>query len=572
MAGSEGGHVTAVPVLQADRNTGRILRAWWVAPAVLFTVGASCNPPKLKAVLPDTGYPRQVLAIDGTTQFASVVWDVGLGSEKEMYNGLFGTSYFQIPEKVKPGLHPVAIRNSLGTSTVRKVMVLPSRGQFPRPRIEDFGLLFLAGSGPVDVVLTTAAANIDLNATVSAEEIVGGVPTPRTVTKTVSWGALPVDYLQHHKPDTFGFPVYHYAQLLSVIKGVGLGSTLRVTVTNSDKQSGTRDFDMPKSVAKLDSDGDGLRDTWEDGSYTAPSGNTLPLKAIGTDKWRKDILVEVDWMAAAVPHPSIWRRITTAFSSAPVLNPDGSRGVHIIIDRGQGGVLSQGGQILADVDCLTMGAPPPGGAPGCTSIDNFFNYKKLPNFKPDRLNIFHYAILGKKGWDTKRGKDESGEGERFGNDFFVTLANVPIGNDPGVQTGHFVHELGHNLGFTHGDLMSDDQNFAYKPNLPSVMNYNYTDFGVDVDCDMVPDGLYTYSQGTLDSLNEPFVDEMIGICEQVPLDINFANGVRGDGQYTAGALDLTGNADTLERLDDFDQWGHMLLDFVNGANSGWQSN
>ena len=381
-------------------------------------------------------------------------------------------------------------------------------------------------------------------------------------------------YLQHHKPETFGYPVYHYAQLLSVVKGVGLGSRLRVTVTNSDQQSGTRDFDMPKSVAELDSDGDGLLDTWEDGSYTAPSGNTVPLKAIGTDKWKKDILVEVDRMQTSpVPDSSIWRRIATVFRSAPVLNPDGSRGVHIIIDRGQGGVLSQGGQILADVDCLTMGAPPPGGAPGCPSIDDFFNYKKLPNFNPDRLNIFHYAILGKKGWDTKHGRDVSGEGERFGNDFFVTLGNLfSLANDPGVQTGHFVHELGHNLGFTHGDLMSDDQNFDYKPNLPSVMNYTYVDFGVDLDCDMVSDGLYTYSQGMLASLNEPFVDEMVGICDQVPLDMNFANGVRGDGQYSAGALDLTGNGDALERSDDFDQWGHMLLDFVNGKGSQWQGN
>ena len=45
-----------------------------------------------EGVLPDTGYPRQLLAVDGTTQYASVVWDVGLSTEKEIYNGLFGTS------------------------------------------------------------------------------------------------------------------------------------------------------------------------------------------------------------------------------------------------------------------------------------------------------------------------------------------------------------------------------------------------------------------------------------------------------------------------------------------------
>ena len=58
------------------------------------------------------------------------------------------------------------------------------------------------------------------------------------------------------------------------------------------------------------------------------------------------------------------------------------------------------------------------------------------------------------------------------------------------------------------------------------------------------------------------MDETIGICDGVPLDMNFATGAttRGDGQYTAGAMDIIGNGDTLDRSDDFDQWGHMLLD------------
>ena len=59
---------------------------------------------------------------------------------------------------------------------------------------------------------------------------------------------------------------------------------------------------------------------------------------MGTNKWRKDILVEVDWMAAAAPQPSLWQKVEQVFRDAPVLNPDGSRGVNIIIDHGQGGL------------------------------------------------------------------------------------------------------------------------------------------------------------------------------------------------------------------------------------------
>ena len=231
-------------------------------------------------------------------------------------------------------------------------------------------------------------------------------------------------------------------------------------------------------------------------------------------------------------------------------------------------MLSQGGQVLTSRDCLSFGPPPTGGASGCGTIENFFNYKAT-SFNQDRLRLFHYAIFAQKAVT-----GDSGSGERHGNDFFVTLASLfSLGNDPDVQTGHFVHELGHNLGFTHGDLMSDDQNFAFKPNLPSVMNYTYIDSGVDLDCDMMPDGVYTYSQGTLAGLDESSVDEMKGICDGVPLDMNFATGAttRGDGQYTAGAMDVIGNGDTRDRSDDFDQWGHMLLKF-DTSDSRWNNN
>jgi hypothetical protein len=79
-------------------------------------------------------------------------------------------------------------------------MVLPSQGTFPAPRIEDIGVPLAGGNGPVDVALTIAAANLDLNATVTVAEIVGGTPTARRVRSTVSWGALPVDYLHIISP------------------------------------------------------------------------------------------------------------------------------------------------------------------------------------------------------------------------------------------------------------------------------------------------------------------------------------------------------------------------------------
>jgi hypothetical protein len=127
----------------------RLLLAWCGLAGAVLTSGAGCRrppAPTLTAVLPQQGYPRQLLAVDGSTLFASVVWDAGQAGETVMYNGLFGTSYFQIPVNATAGTHPVAIRTSGGTSTTVNVTVLPSPSKpFPAPRIEDIGVLGMAG-------------------------------------------------------------------------------------------------------------------------------------------------------------------------------------------------------------------------------------------------------------------------------------------------------------------------------------------------------------------------------------------------------------------------------------------
>jgi hypothetical protein len=541
-----------------------------VAATVISCLSCSPPTPALNAIVPNSGYPRQLLAVDGTTLYASVVWDPG-PSERVLYNGLFGTSYFQIPTDATPGPHSVAIRNSNGTSALVPVNVLPyedfrddpttTTPYFPPPRVEDVALLLAAGNGPINLALTVAAANLDVNATVAVAEINDAqARVERLVSATVRWGALPVDYLQNHKPSTFGYPVYHYAQLLSVVENVTLGSTLEVTVENTDGKTSTRTLSIPHSLDQLDADGDGLRDAWEDVSYPV-SGRAISLSAMGTRKWRKDVLVEVDWIADAQPHPDLWQHVEAAFAEAPVLNPDGSRGVNVIIDRGQGGALGNGGETLADHDCLTFEDPAPAGNTDCPTLKSLFDYKRT-NFDADRLLIFHYAVLGRQHVNLRYG----GEGERHGNDFFLTPLGNPFWTDVEVQVGMLVHELGHNLGFSHGDLKSDDQDFPRKPNLPSVMNYRYTWFGANGDCTTSTGGIYSYSQGTLARLAEAHVDEQVGICDGIPADLN------GDSVESMVPLtiDIDEDGDTTGVSDDFDQWGNLLLRF--DVNSNWSNN
>ena len=511
--------------------------------------------------MPNRGYPRQLLAVQGTTALAAVVWNVGQPNEKVMYNGLLGTQYFQIPVDAPAGTYDVALRNTDGTSGSVSVTVLPAAKTFPAPRIEDIGLLVVGGAGPVELALTVAAANLDVDATVTVAETVGGsAAVNKPVTETVRWGGLPVDYLQDHQPDTFGYPIYHYTQLLSVVKNVSLGSTLLVTVTNTDGQQASTSYELPVSLSDLDRDGDGLLDSWEAASYSAPSGGTIPLAGMGARNWRKDVLVEVDWIAAAKPDPAIFPRIREAFAAAPVLNPDGSAGVNLIIDFGAGSLTSGvtgGGEVLADHDMIAFGNVGP--VNGMT-VTNFFDYKQT-HFSADRLRIFHYAIFGKR-----EPQSTSGRGEVYGNDFYVTLVDFPWSNDADGQVGGFIHELGHNLGLSHGDLNPPNPQASepFKPNMPSVMTYWYAFRGVDADCDMKPDGLFTYSQGTLRSIVESTVDENKGICDGKPLDMNPISGL-------SIGVDINQDGDLQDQWDDFDQWGNLLLDF-DAPGSGWHNN
>jgi hypothetical protein len=545
-------------------NRARLLRGLRAIGSVLvIAAGTSACAPRLDSIQPNRGYPRQLLAVKGETAFAGVVWNVGNVNEKVLYNGLFGTQYFQIPADAQPGTYPVALRNDDGTSGSATVTVLPATAGFPAPRIEDIGLLSVAGAGPVDTLLTVSAANLDVDATVTVTETVGAAaPTAKTITDTVRWGALPVDYLQDHQPATFGYPIYHYTQLLSAVKSVSLASTLTVTVTNTDGQQASRTYSVPASLSNLDSDGDGLLDTWEDGSYIGPSGNAIPLAAIGTHKWRKDVLVEVDWIPAAEPDHGIFPRLRDAFAGGPVLNPDGSAGVNLIIDYGPGSLPSgpaQGGEALKDHDILAFGNFSPVNG---KTVTNFFDYKST-HFDPDRLRIFHYAIFGRQDL-----KHASGRGETFGNDLYVTLLDpvYSFHNNIEGQTGAFMHELGHNLGLTHGDLFPPNaqSDEPFKPNLPSVMTYWYTFDGVDTDCDMKGDGVFTYSQGTLAPIVEATVDEHLGICDNKPVDMDRS------GSLTV-SVDINQDLDLLDVWDDYDQWGHLLFDF-QASGSNWDGN
>ena len=231
-----------------------------------------------------------MLAINGDTSGASIIWGAGTSTETTITTGAGGTRYFQIPDSAAPAIYPVALRAGANTSNIVCVTVKASSGTFPAPRIEDIGLHGRTGT---DLAFTVAAANLDADATVT----VNGVSIPNSTL----WSALPVAYQLNHIPATFGYPIYHYAQIKGVLQNPTIGSVLNVVITNHDGQSSSKSYTLPARWEDLDSDSDGLLDRWEDGIYTAPGGGTVNLAAMGVSKYKKDILMETDWIAATAP-------------------------------------------------------------------------------------------------------------------------------------------------------------------------------------------------------------------------------------------------------------------------------
>lgn len=280
----------------------------------------------------------------------------------------------------------------------------------------------------------------------------------------------------------------------------------------------------PCANAGGDTDGDGLCDDWEKFGLTV-NVNGVPtfvdLPAMGADPNHKDIFIQADYMVDSglclpilgcvfghthKPKLDAVARVTQAFASAPVNNPDGTMGVRLHVDCGPTCVMNpltgqtwgamSRAKSLDHNDTL-----------GTTTAGNYswtaFDVIKKANFSPARNPVFHYVVfahnLGGLGGTSgiSRGITAS--------DFIVSLGSWPgqIGTSA-QQAGTLMHELGHNLSLLHGG--SDSVN--YKPNFVSVMNYFFQMGGVIVNG---AQGTLDYSRFNLPSLNENSLNEAVGL-------------------------------------------------------------
>jgi len=223
-----------------------------------------------------------------------------------------------------------------------------------------------------------------------------------------------------------------------------------------------------------DTDGDALGDGVEIYGYVSDAG-ALDLPSLGANPLRRDVFLEIDYMPGLAPTPSAVARVVQAFAEAPVKNPDGTSGVtlHAEVD-----------QQIASADAVE----------NMIDVENDFKAIKSKYFEPIRAFAFHYAVFGDRFNDSLR------SGRSFGipgTGFVVTLgAWRTRGGTELQQAGTLMHELGHNLGLTHG---GGADHMTFKPNFLSVMNYHYQTDGLRRDG---LDGQLDYARVGIQSLNE----------------------------------------------------------------------
>jgi hypothetical protein len=239
-----------------------------------------------------------------------------------------------------------------------------------------------------------------------------------------------------------------------------------------------------------DTDGDGLTDDVE--------------ARLGSNSRHKDIFVYINsfiWKGKNMrPRGNFVTIAKAVFSTAPVSNPDGTTGINLHIEMGP--------QIRTNIVISTW-----------TEFD-VFKDQYLPASK---RSTHHYCLFVGEiniGGDVSHsGVSRNGAVFRQGaSDFMVSLGHPEWFNSPSpaefkwTQAGTFVHELGHNLGLTHGG--SDF--LTYKPNHLSIMSYAYQTDGIPI---TVPGKgyfyLYDYGSFAPPKLNENNLNENVGMGQGV---------------------------------------------------------
>lgn len=239
-------------------------------------------------------------------------------------------------------------------------------------------------------------------------------------------------------------------------------------------------FDSPSDI-----DDDGIFDFWEINGldFDLDGDIDIDFNSLGANPNHKDIFVEIDYMAMHKPPQNAIDDVIASFADAPqnlVNNPDGLKGINLHMHLDEELPL-QGPTLWEDFDSLKKIYF---GSPEEREDASIIDAKKY---------FYHYGLFIHEFTD-----DRTGSGEKPGDDFMVVAYQSQPKN---YQAGTLMHELGHNLGLSHGG----QDNTNCKPNYLSVMNYA---FQWD---DFIPGRPLDYSREINGHLDEISLNENTGI-------------------------------------------------------------
>lgn len=190
---------------------------------------------------------------------------------------------------------------------------------------------------------------------------------------------------------------------------------------------------------------------------------------------------------------------------------------------------------------------------------------------------WHYAIFGHQyewrrqeadGTWTYFDSGSSGLGQTPGGNFVVTLGSFSgQTGTPFDKASTLAHEFGHNLGLSHCGNEDCSTVGSNKPNLVSIMSYNYQLEGVRAGllCNqLIPASAgylfkdLDYSGGRMCPLDESNLDETLGTTFKA-VDWDCANGIAG-----TVAMDISSdgptwcsNTGSIDVIADYNEWGNL---------------
>jgi hypothetical protein len=330
-----------------------------------------------------------------------------------------------------------------------------------------------------------------------------------------------------------------------------------------------------------DIDGDGIPDGVERFGVRDSDGDlVMDMALLGADPCRLNIAVEIDFMSGASdghthrPSNLAITEILDAFNGAgflvSTLSPSSCPYAGFPTQTG-GGI----GMLLVVDDPIAE--QPLTSCPDMESIRD-------DNFAPELAPYFHYNLWAHNYSVTGSSTTSSGNScANSGKDFIVSLGsfmgpdstmNTQNGTDR-QQSGTFMHELGHNLGLTHGggfeiDVDQDGNPVIRncKPNYLSVMNYLFQTKGL-TNADTGVQAI-DYSRADLPTLDEERLDEQAGIGDGALLT-TWAGPTGALAPVDRGDGPLDWDNDTLITFGDTVEVDLTAVAFTRGCGRDWNN-